>query len=140
MADETIKLAKVAAAEASFRTQIASNIAGLLKGPDVPIALKALTVVILALFILYSFEFCILVIHVICAARHWVSGVEPMKYVYLFGAEGLSAALFAIPCVSRMDSFGHAKRLEAGLLPVIQAKGERHRGTLSETRAISTGV
>jgi hypothetical protein len=93
-----------------------------------------------AVFVLYSFEFCIFVIHVLCAARHWVDRVDPMKYLYVFSAEGVSAACFAIPCMTRLDSFGQAKRLETDLLPIAQAKSQRQRGGAGGARAVPSHI
>jgi hypothetical protein len=127
MTDPLTQLSKVTVAEGSFRKQTLSYVGNILRGPEVPVALKAFTVVILAIFILYSFEFCIFVLHVICAAEHWVREVDPIKYLYVFSAQGVVGSAFAIPLINRMDSFGESKRLEADLLPIADGKSLNRR-------------
>jgi hypothetical protein len=114
------ELDKAIADEASFRKRVWEFLPTLLRS-DAPTELKALTLIIVALFILMSFEFSTMLVEAVVSVALHVT-MSFTVYKYSFPAETIVAVVTAFPLISRMDSVAHASRLEQDFAAITRQK------------------
>jgi hypothetical protein len=116
---------KLAREEASFRRRALDYVGTLLRS-DAPTSLKALTVVLLSLFIFISFEFCMMLVEASwCFATKATMSFASYRYIML--TEVLAGVITAFPLVSRMSTVENANRLEDEFSAIKKAKMQRRK-------------
>jgi len=119
--------AKLAEQEGEFRSR-AMGFLSVLLNPGTPDSLRAMTVIMISLFVFISFEICIMLIHAIVAhVEHARMGFAFYQYSILSESGcGLGSGFFL---VVRMSSFERAKKLEENFVAMQEAKQMRRKAS-----------
>ena len=121
------ELLKQSHEEVAFRRVVIGYIAGVLRS-DVAASIKVFIIIVLSLFVLISFEFAFLVVHVICAKLHLVQTLNFTPYLISFLVFCCGIVGPGIPLIMRMSSAEQSARLEAQFHEVEKRKKFRSKG------------
>lgn len=113
--------------ELAFRKVVTGYIAGVLRS-DVDASVKVFIVIVLALFVLISFEFAFLIIHAVCAKVGIAKTLNFTPYLATFFVLCGGIVGPGIPLIMRMSSAEQSARLELQFREVEKKKTLRSRG------------
>jgi hypothetical protein len=127
MPTETNAVLNLAKSEGKFRLQIIGYLGAVLKS-DIPVSVKSFVLTILFLFVLFSFQTCIMILHCAFSLLRPSATMNFMPYFYGISGEGVLGVAIAIPLITRMTSLEGVQRLEGKLSTIQQNKEKRHKG------------